>query len=835
MQAPVKKVYGELTKLGSGIAGRTAPEADSLAAEVSPPHPPTGASGDTSLTAAEAAVATAVAGEAGPAPATTAKAPTSTRIMDAGVSADLRVAGTAGLSGTAGDPGATAAAVAAEEAADVAELARYRQLQQSIARLQGLQIPSQKAQARRCAEALQLQLETAHRLVEERRKGEDLAVMAAGMIVSLIWDWAGGDEELLESQLAKFASNQWYLGKLVTGKRRHQERLVASRERLGEATGELAQEKQLVAELEGRLEEVKRRLAAWQAKVKEAELAADQRDADELEERLFGRGASRRNSASLTEEDEGEEERDTANEEAADLVDDFLGSEEEEEGEGGRGGAAGGGRTAGLQQPSRPPPPGAPSAPTHWGDLPTRAPQPGPAADPYGRYFRGRLVRLAAHKLKQTLSFKRAEPGPGPRHNRQELLSHVAGSIGVHGPLRKAQDFKQDFPDAANKFNPMLHCPPSTFLWPYSSKFMGKLQRLQTGPVLQAFYRFGPFDFDPEDLGSPVAASGPNSPCSPPGHTSTTSGGTAHGTDAGSADDIDEGEGSRGSSGAGASSAATAGAGGSLGGRPRPLVLLPGLGATMIAWGVPLLRALACSHEVIIMEYRGAGLSKDSSGEPWNYYRQAEAVLMLTDALEIQQPDILGWSSGGNVGLLLAALHGDRVGRVVSLAGMAGGHNTIVPKMYEMLNPDRSLSLGQTMALLFPAEGPDFRKVVGQYLKAVASMPGAVTASSVGSKAALEQWAADQEFIFKDDQVWEALPSVRTPVLILNGEQDILVPPENAQRIHERIPGSQLHLFPGWGHAYKDPAQLAEVVTAWLLQQEHPAGLPLEQQQCSPE
>mgnify|MGYP001132711585 CR=1 FL=1 len=36
-----------------------------------------------------------------------------------------------------------------------------------------------------------------------------------------------------------------------------------------------------------------------------------------------------------------------------------------------------------------------------------------------------------------------------------------------------------------------------------------------------------------------------------------------------------------------------------------------------------------------------------------------------------------------------------------------------------------------------PWEPPaDFRKVVGQYLKAVASMPGAVTASSVGSKAA---------------------------------------------------------------------------------------------------
>jgi pimeloyl-ACP methyl ester carboxylesterase len=58
---------------------------------------------------------------------------------------------------------------------------------------------------------------------------------------------------------------------------------------------------------------------------------------------------------------------------------------------------------------------------------------------------------------------------------------------------------------------------------------------------------------------------------------------------------------------------------------------------------------------------------------PWV---QAEAVLDLAAALGIARPNILGWSSGGNVGLVLAALHGDRVGKVASLAGMAGGENT---------------------------------------------------------------------------------------------------------------------------------------------------------------
>lgn len=50
---------------------------------------------------------------------------------------------------------------------------------------------------------------------------------------------------------------------------------------------------------------------------------------------------------------------------------------------------------------------------------------------------------------------------------------------------------------------------------------------------------------------------------------------------------------------------------------------------------------------------------------------------MLVDALNLTKtPDILGWSTGGNIGLILAALHGDRVGKVVALAAMAGSNNT---------------------------------------------------------------------------------------------------------------------------------------------------------------
>jgi hypothetical protein len=72
---------------------------------------------------------------------------------------------------------------------------------------------------------------------------------------------------------------------------------------------------------------------------------------------------------------------------------------------------------------------------------------------------------------------------------------------------------------------------------------------LQTGDVMHAFFRFGPFSSQPPD-----AAAAPAAPAS-----SDSSGGA---------------------------------------GERLPLLMLSGLGSTMVSWGVPLMRALSLEHEV---------------------------------------------------------------------------------------------------------------------------------------------------------------------------------------------------------------------------------------------
>ncbi len=78
------------------------------------------------------------------------------------------------------------------------------------------------------------------------------------------------------------------------------------------------------------------------------------------------------------------------------------------------------------------------------------------------------------------------------------------------------------------------------------------------------------------------------------------------------------------------------------------------------------------------------------------------------------------------------------------------------------------------------------------------------------------QFAADQRFLASEEQVWAALPQVSLPCLISNGTADVLVPVENAERLAARIPGAQLHLYPGWGHAWKDTAKFAHVINEFL-------------------
>ena len=49
---------------------------------------------------------------------------------------------------------------------------------------------------------------------------------------------------------------------------------------------------------------------------------------------------------------------------------------------------------------------------------------------------------------------------------------------------------------------------------------------------------------------------------------------------------------------------------------------------------------------------------------------------------------------------------------------------------------------------------------------------------------------------------YDRLPQIAAPTLVINGAEDALIPPDNSRIMAQRIPDSELVLFPEAGHLY---------------------------------
>ena len=97
-----------------------------------------------------------------------------------------------------------------------------------------------------------------------------------------------------------------------------------------------------------------------------------------------------------------------------------------------------------------------------------------------------------------------------------------------------------------------------------------------------------------------------------------------------------------------------------------PLMVIAGQGATSSVWTPGLLRGLAQARQVIIFDNMDIGLSTidddDITQTPDGY---AAATYSLAQALELETPDVLGWSMGGSIALQTAVNYPGAFGHIV--------------------------------------------------------------------------------------------------------------------------------------------------------------------------
>lgn len=225
------------------------------------------------------------------------------------------------------------------------------------------------------------------------------------------------------------------------------------------------------------------------------------------------------------------------------------------------------------------------------------------------------------------------------------------------------------------------------------------------------------------------------------------------------------------------------------------LLLITGQTGTMSTWVPGLLEALARDFRVTIFDNRGVGYSTDDPAAPLTIKLMARDTAALIRALRIEPANIVGWSMGGEIGLTLAVDSPRLVRTLVTTGATAGGPKTILPSPEIVaLIADPNADPLAVLNALFPPEAAAAKQA---FLDGYLSIPQ----EAVSAETVRRQAEAEDEFEMRDTRVFRRLPRVRVPVLVTNGAEDVVVDPQNARTIADRIPGAQLVLFEGCGHA----------------------------------
>jgi pimeloyl-ACP methyl ester carboxylesterase len=107
-------------------------------------------------------------------------------------------------------------------------------------------------------------------------------------------------------------------------------------------------------------------------------------------------------------------------------------------------------------------------------------------------------------------------------------------------------------------------------------------------------------------------------------------------------------------------------------GKGRPLVVLNGFGATGADWDPSFIDRLASSNELILLDNRGIGDSRDQ-GLPFDIAKLADDTAHVIETLRIEPASVMGWSMGGFIAQALALSYAHRIDKLVLLSTDPGG------------------------------------------------------------------------------------------------------------------------------------------------------------------
>jgi len=244
-----------------------------------------------------------------------------------------------------------------------------------------------------------------------------------------------------------------------------------------------------------------------------------------------------------------------------------------------------------------------------------------------------------------------------------------------------------------------------------------------------------------------------------------------------------------------------------------PIVFNQHYTGTMDYWDPAVTDGLAATREVIL--FNNAGVSSSSGETPTSFGEMGAKAIAFIRALGLQQVDVLGISIGGFVAQEIALQGADLVRKVILVGTGHRGNDMSASRSQEIFagtyDPPEHLWLSVHFAPSEASQKAGLAFLDRKWQRK--DRDPEVSAQTVAAQGeAIGKWIAP------DETALAYLKSIKQPVLIAQGSNDVIIPTLHSVTLQQNLPNAQLIIYPDSNHGsiYQYPELFVANATAFL-------------------
>jgi pimeloyl-ACP methyl ester carboxylesterase len=227
-----------------------------------------------------------------------------------------------------------------------------------------------------------------------------------------------------------------------------------------------------------------------------------------------------------------------------------------------------------------------------------------------------------------------------------------------------------------------------------------------------------------------------------------------------------------------------------------PVILLNHWGAVLDNFDPRIVDGLAATRPVVAINYRGVGASGGKA--PLTVAEMAKDAIAVIRALGFEEVDLIGFSLGGFVAQDIVLREPDLIRKLILAGtGPAGGEGIeqVGPVSWPLIIKGM-LTFRDPKYYLFFTSAANSRRAAKDFLERLkerkADRDKPITLGAfLRQVKAIKAWGK---------QAPQDLSVILKPILVANGDQDIMVPSSNSIDLARRLPNAELVLYEDAGH-----------------------------------